>query len=40
MNDSKKHLTTIILYEPQVWELGPHVTLDTMETASARSDLS
>lgn len=27
-------LTTIVLYEPQVRELGPHVTLDAMETAS------
>lgn len=33
-------LTTIILYEPQVWELGPHITLDTVETASERSNRS
>lgn len=34
------HLTTVILYEPQVRELGPHVTLDAMETASKWSYLS
>lgn len=33
-------LTTIILYEPQVWELGPHVTLDAVETSSEWSNLS
>lgn len=35
-----KVLTTIVLDEPQIRELGPHVTLDSMETASKRSDLS
>lgn len=32
-------LTTIVLYEPQVWELGPHVTLDTVKTSSKWGDL-
>lgn len=33
-------LTTVVLYEPQVRELGPHVTLDAMETAGKRGELS
>lgn len=36
---SKAHLTTVVLDEPQVWELSPHVALDTVKTAGQRGDL-
>lgn len=36
---SKTHLTTVVLDEPQVRELSPHVALDTVKTASQWDDL-
>lgn len=36
---SEMRLTTVVLYEPQVRELGPHVALDAVEAASQWGDL-
>lgn len=35
----RRNLTTVVLYEPQVRELSPHVALDTVQTASQWGDL-
>lgn len=35
-----RELTTVVLYEPQVRELRPHIGLDVVEAASERRDFS